>query len=119
MPRKEEKRNLETIPVGSLGMIPLKGTRPLAEKVDYYLVKWRAERENEHKGSLAFTGYERPSYILEAEIPRFGTGEAKGVIKTSVRGDDLYLLVDEKADRTSGITLDLTASDGLGDSAGR
>ncbi|MBO6196387.1 MULTISPECIES: ribose-phosphate pyrophosphokinase [unclassified Butyrivibrio] len=94
MPRKEEKRNLETIPVGSLGMIPLKGTRPLAEKVDYYLVKWRAERENEHKGSLAFTGYERPSYILEAEIPRFGTGEAKGVIKTSVRGDDLYLLVD-------------------------
>lgn len=94
MPRKEEKRNLETIPVGSLGMIPLKGTRPLAEKVDYYLVKWRAERENEHKGSLAFTGYERPSYILDAEIPRFGTGEAKGVIKTSVRGDDLYLLVD-------------------------
>ncbi len=94
MPKREEKRNLETIPVGSLGMIPLKGTRPLAEKVDYYLVKWRAERENEHKGSLAFTGYERPTYILDAEIPRFGTGEAKGVIKTSVRGDDLYLLVD-------------------------
>ena len=94
MPRREEKRNLETIPVGSLGIIPLKGVRSLADKVDYYLVKWRAERENEHKGSLAFTGYERPSYILDAEIPRFGTGEAKGVIKTSVRGDDLYLLVD-------------------------
>lgn len=94
MPKREEKRNLETIPVGSLGIIPLKGVKPLAEKVDYYLVKWRAERENEHKGSLAFTGYERPSYILDAEVPRFGTGEAKGVIKTSVRGDDLYLLVD-------------------------
>ena len=94
MPKREEKRNLETIPVGSLGIIPLKGTRPLAEKVDYYLVKWRRERENEHKGSLAFTGYERPTYILDAEIPRFGTGEAKGVIKTSVRGDDLFLLVD-------------------------
>ena len=94
MPKKEEKRNLETIPVGSLGIIPLKGVKTLAEKVDYYLVKWRAERENEHKGSLAFTGYERPSYILEAEVPRFGTGEAKGVIKTSVRGDDLFLLVD-------------------------
>ncbi len=94
MPRREEKRNLETIPVGSLGIIPLKGVRPLAEKVDYYLVKWRAERENEHKGSLAFTGYERPSYILDAEVPRFGTGEAKGVIKASVRGDDLFLLVD-------------------------
>ncbi len=94
MPKKEEKRNLETIPVGSLGIIPLKGTRPLAEKVDYYLVKWRAERENEHKGSLAFTGYERPTYILNAELPRFGTGEAKGVIRASVRGDDLFLLVD-------------------------
>ncbi|MCR5669607.1 MAG: ribose-phosphate pyrophosphokinase [Butyrivibrio sp.] len=94
MPKREEKRNLETIPVGSLGIIPLKGVKPLAEKVDYYLVKWRAERENEHKGSLAFTGYERSSYILDAEVPRFGTGEAKGVIKTSVRGDDLYLLVD-------------------------
>ena len=94
MSKREEKRNLETIPVGSLGIIPLKGVKPLAEKVDYYLVKWRAERENEHKGSLAFTGYERPSYILDAEVPRFGTGEAKGVIKASVRGDDLYLLVD-------------------------
>ncbi len=94
MPKREEKRNLETIPVGSLGIIPLKGVSSLAEKVDYYLVKWRAERENEHKGSLAFTGYERPSYILDADVPRFGTGEAKGVIRASVRGDDLYLLVD-------------------------
>ena len=61
MPRREEKRNLETIPVGSLGIIPLEGCQSLGEKVDYYLVKWREERENEHKGSLAFTGYERPS----------------------------------------------------------
>ena len=94
MPRREEKRDLETIPVGSLGIIPLKGCSSLGEKVDYYLVKWRAERENEHKGSLAFTGYERPSYLLEADVPRFGSGEAKGVIKESVRGDDLYLMVD-------------------------
>lgn len=94
MPRREEKRNLETIPVGSLGLIPLEGCRSLGEKVDYYLVKWRAERENEHKDSLAFTGYERPSYLLDAAVPRFGSGEAKGVIKQSVRGDDLYIMVD-------------------------
>ncbi|MCR5771611.1 ribose-phosphate pyrophosphokinase [Butyrivibrio fibrisolvens DSM 3071] len=94
MPKREEKRDLETIPVGSLGVIPLKGVRKLAEQVDYYLVKWRAERENEHKGSLAFSGYERPSYLLDCDLPRFGTGEGKGVIKTSVRGDDLYILVD-------------------------
>ncbi len=94
MNRREEKRNLETIPVGSLGMIPLEGCRPLGEKVDYYLVKWRTERESEHKDSLAFSGYQRDTYILEAAVPRFGTGEAKGVIKESVRGTDLYILVD-------------------------
>ncbi len=94
MNRREEKRNLETIPVGSLGMIPLEGCRPLGEKVDYYLVKWRTERESEHKDSLAFSGYQRDTYILEASVPRFGTGEAKGIIKESVRGTDLYILVD-------------------------
>ena len=94
MTRREEKRNLETIPVGSLGIIPLEGCRPLGEKVDYYLVKWRTERESEHKDSLAFSGYQRDSYILKADVPRFGSGEAKGVIKQSVRGSDLYLLVD-------------------------
>ncbi len=94
MAKREEKRNLETIPVGSLGIIPLEGCKSLGEKVDYFLVKWRAERESEHKGSLAFTGYQRDSYILDAKVPRFGSGEAKGVINQSVRGDDLYLLVD-------------------------
>ncbi len=92
--KREEKRNLETIPVGSLGMIPLEGCKSLGEKVDYYLVKWRTERESEHKNSLAFAGYQRDSYILKAKVPRFGSGEAKGVIQESVRGTDLYLLVD-------------------------
>ena len=43
---REEKRNLETIPVGSLGIISLEGCRILGEKVDKYLVKWRCERES-------------------------------------------------------------------------
>ena len=94
MSTREEKRNLETIPVGSLRLIPLEGCMDLGKKVDYYLVKWRTERENEHKNSLAFKGYMRDSYILDAQISRFGTGEAKGVIKESARGTDLYLLVD-------------------------
>ncbi|MCR4806695.1 MAG: ribose-phosphate pyrophosphokinase [Lachnospiraceae bacterium] len=94
MPSREEKRNLESIPVGSLRMIPLEGCIDLGHKIDEYLVKWRTERENEHKNSLAFAGYQRDSYILDAQINRFGTGEAKGVIKESVRGTDLYILVD-------------------------
>ncbi len=94
MGNREEKRNLETIPVGSLGMIALEGCRPLGEKIDKYLVRWRTERESEHKDSLAFSGYQRPSYLLQAKVPRFGSGEAKGMILESVRGTDLYLLVD-------------------------
>lgn len=94
MSKREEMRNLETIPVGSLGIIPLKGCEQLAQKIDSYLVDWRTERENEHKDSLAFKGYQRDSYLLKTKVPRFGSGEAKGVILESVRGTDLYLLVD-------------------------
>ena len=94
MPTREEKRNLETIPVGSLGIIALESCQTLGQKIDQYLVKWRTERENEHKDSLAFSGYQRPSYLLSTKVPRFGSGEAKGVINESVRGTDLYLLVD-------------------------
>ena len=94
MPVREENRNLNSIPVGSLGIVPLEGCKTLGDKVDAYLVKWRTERESEHKNSLAFSGYQRDSYIIQTKVPRFGTGEAKGVILESVRGDDLYFLVD-------------------------
>ena len=94
MGNREEKRNLETIPVGSLGIISMEGCKSLGERVDKYLVRWRAERESEHKESLAFSGYQRESYLLGAKVPRFGSGEAKGMILESVRGTDLYLLVD-------------------------
>ncbi len=94
MTTREEKRNLQTIPVGSLGIIPLPGCRDFGEKVDHYLVKWRTERENEHKDNLAFSGYQRESYLVEAQVPRFGSGEGKGMILESVRGDDIFILVD-------------------------
>lgn len=94
MSTREEKRNLETIPVGPLGMIALPSCRELGNKVDDYLVKWRKERENEHKNTLSFAGYQRDTFMVEHSLPRFGSGEGKGVILESVRGDDLYLMVD-------------------------
>ena len=62
--------------------------------MDRYLVDWRRERESEHKSTIAFTGYQRDSYIINASTPRFGSGEGKGIIEESVRGDDLYIMVD-------------------------
>lgn len=89
-----EERNLETIPVGPLRIIPLESCKELGQKVDEYLVTWRRERESEHKTTIAFEGYQRDSYILDTQVPRFGSGEAKGIINDSVRGDDVFILVD-------------------------
>ncbi len=91
---QRSERVLETIPVGSLGIIPLSSCRELGQKVDDYLVQWRRESANEHKNTIAFQGYERDSYLIGAKVPRFGSGEAKGIVQESVRGRDLYLMVD-------------------------
>lgn len=89
-----DESRLETIPVGRLGIIALKSCEELSEKVDNYLVKWRTARKNENKSTIAFNGYERETYLVDSGCPRFGSGEAKGIIRESVRGSDLYLLVD-------------------------
>jgi ribose-phosphate pyrophosphokinase len=89
-----DSSNLINVPVGKLGIIPLKSCTALGEKVDSYIAKWRMERHNEHKDNLTFTGYEKESYILKSDCPRFGSGEAKGTLSSSVRGSDIYLLVD-------------------------
>ncbi len=91
---QRSERVLETIPVGSLGIIPLPSCRELGQKVNDYLVQWRRESANEHKNTIAFQGYERDSYLISAKVPRFGSGEAKGIVQESVRGRDLYLMVD-------------------------
>ena len=90
----QSNHDLETIPVGALGLVTLKGCEELGQKISDYIVEWRNERENEHKSTIAFSGYQRDNYIVKASVPRFGSGEAKGVILESVRGYDLYLIVD-------------------------
>ncbi|EGG80349.1 ribose-phosphate diphosphokinase [Lachnospiraceae bacterium 2_1_46FAA] len=90
--RKE--RNLENIPVGALGIIAVDGCQELGNKVNDYLVKWRNESTKDFSASEVFTGYKKDSYLIDAKVPRFGSGEAKGIINESVRGKDLYLMVD-------------------------
>ena len=84
----------ETIPVGQLGIIPLQSSWELGKKVNEYIVSWRKERESAHSGNILFENYEQDTYIIDAKCSRFGSGEAKGTINESIRGKDLYLIVD-------------------------
>ena len=88
------EKNLETIPVGPLGIVSLESCKELGDKVNNYIVDWRKNRANEHKETIAFAGYQKESYLVNAQVPRFGSGEAKGIIHQSVRGDDLFIMLD-------------------------
>ena len=89
-----DERILETMPVGVLGLIPTDSCRELGEKVDAYLSCWRENREHDHHDEIAFKDYHKDTYIIKPYTPRFGSGEAKCVINQSVRGYDIYIMVD-------------------------
>lgn len=93
MPRKTAE-NVETIPVGPLGIIAMPGCEELGDKIDKYLIKWRATQASEHHQNIAFYGYQRETYKIDVSLPRFGSGEGKGVINESVRGFDIYIIAD-------------------------
>ena len=92
MPHEENFVN--TIPVGKLGIIAHKSSQALGEKVDQYIVNWRNKRENEADSAIHFKDYRKDSFLLNSCCPRFGSGEAKAMLKETIRGDDLYILVD-------------------------
>ena len=91
---RRNDRILENIPVGALGIIALDGCTEMGNRVNDYLVKWRKEDGPAYKDDVVFNGYERDTYLIDAKVPRFGSGEAKGIINESIRGKDLYLMVD-------------------------
>ena len=81
----------QQLPVGRLGIISPYSCAELGTKVDNYLVSWRKKRHNE---GVLYEGYDRDTYLIGSDLPRFGSGEAKGILRESVRGDDIYILVD-------------------------
>ena len=89
-----EEKKFGMLPVGPLGVIAVDGCQELVSKVNQYLVEWRQERGKANPAVAVYEGYDRDTYLVETKVPRFGSGEGKGVIETSVRGDDLYILVD-------------------------
>ena len=91
---RRTERTLENLPVGPLGFIPITGCEELGKNVDDYLVKWRKESIDNDAKDAVFAEYSKDSFIVDAKVPRFGSGEAKGIINESVRGKDVYVMVD-------------------------
>ncbi len=85
-----------TYPVGPLGLIAMRGTEELGEKVDKWLTKWRDHTEDAAmSANMATTpGTSRENFLIKTVCPRFGNGEGKGMIKETVRGYDIYILCD-------------------------
>ena len=91
---RRNERNLDNIPAGTLGIIAIDGCQAMGKEVDHFITTWRHEDGHKFMDDVVFSGYQRDSYLVNAHLPRFGSGEAKGVIDESVRGMDLYILVD-------------------------
>lgn len=69
--------------VAPLGIIAAAGAKELGKKINDYLVEWSKN-----------TPYAQSSYLVDADTPRFSSGDGKGIIKTSIRGDDIFIIVD-------------------------
>ena len=84
-----------TCPIGPLGLIAMRGTEELGEKINKWLLKWRDHTEETLPGDMRTTpGTEREDFLIKVSCPRFGNGEGKGMIRESVRGYDIYILCD-------------------------
>ena len=87
----------DRLPIAPLKIAALESCRPLAEMVNSHIVNFRRNDSEELKRrqqDLQYRGYDVDSYLLDCVCPRFGTGEAKGVINESVRGTDIFVMVD-------------------------
>lgn len=82
------------LPVAPLKIAALDSCIDLARKIDKHLVKFRKTANKQHRDNIYFQEYAQDSYLVKCSCPRFGTGEAKGRYEESVRGSDLFIMVD-------------------------
>ncbi len=88
----EQVQNHGGQPIRPLALLSMRGCETLGNQVNDYLLKWTTDPESERL--LTFPGYDKNTFLIDAQCPRFGTGEGKGMIRHSVRGYDLYILCD-------------------------
>ena len=82
------------IPVAPLKLIVMDSARNLGNSVNHYLVNFRKDVKNIAKNAPAFQGYVSDNFIADAACHRFGSGEGKATIDESIRGKDIFILVD-------------------------
>lgn len=93
MPNLQELEN--TMPVAPLKIVALPSAERLGRRINDYMVKFRKNVPNDRvKSDPAFHGYIESNYMVNFNIPRFGSGEGKARFAESIRGKDLFLLVD-------------------------
>ena len=82
------------MPVAPLKLVVLNSAAELGNKVNDYLVDFRSKIHKVYNGDPAFQGYQENDYLLDFSCPRFNSGEGKAVLNETVRGKDLFILVD-------------------------
>lgn len=88
-------QELLTHPVAPLGLIAMPGFEEMGQKVNNWLMKWYDAQEKENDSPLfTMKGADREDFLIDVVCPRFGTGEGKGMIRSSVRGYDIFILTD-------------------------
>ncbi len=88
------KKNRDALPLGNLGIIALPSSEEIGRKINDYIVGWRRERDHKHSAHPQLSDYERDSFLIRTQTPRFGSGEGKATIFDTIRGYDIFLLLD-------------------------
>ena len=89
-----QSKYLGEFPIGSLLLMPLKGTMSFTQKINDFILEWRKLLVKNKVYDVFADDFIKDSYILEPEIDRFGSGEAKCVINGTIRGADIFIIVD-------------------------
>ena len=83
-----------TLPVAPLKIAALESCKDFAQSVNDYIVDFRKQTTFENTDSPIYHNHYMDNYLTKCNCPRFGTGEAKGIIDESVRGKDLFIMTD-------------------------
>jgi ribose-phosphate diphosphokinase len=82
------------LPVAPLKIAALDSCIDLGKKVNDYIVTFRQDSLKKYLDSPLFSTYKQDNYLIDCQCPRFGSGEAKGILGSSIRGKDLFVMVD-------------------------